>query len=70
VILQGDKPGPYRLYAVIVHLDMLNSTFFGHYLCFVKDASGRWYEADDSDVKSTTIDKVLGQKAYMLFYAR
>ena len=40
----------YNLYAVIVHLDMLNASFFGHYICYVKDLRGDWYRIDDSEV--------------------
>lgn len=38
----------YKLYAVIVHLEMLNS--FGHYICYVKDFCGIWYRIDDDKV--------------------
>ena len=29
----GDKPPLYKLYAVVVHLDMMNASFSGHYVC-------------------------------------
>lgn len=40
----------YRLYAVVVHVDMLNASFFGHYICYVKDSKGLWYKIDDNKV--------------------
>ncbi|KAL2641410.1 hypothetical protein R1flu_008997 [Riccia fluitans] len=67
---RGDRPPPYLLYAVVVHVDMLNASFFGHYICYVKDAQGIWYKIDDSKVKEVDVEKVMSQKAYMLFYTR
>lgn len=40
----------YRLYAVVVHRDVMNSSVSGHYVCYVKDSQGKWYEMDDSQV--------------------
>nr|GMD21745.1 ubiquitin carboxyl-terminal hydrolase 18-like [Ipomoea batatas] len=60
----------YRLYAVIVHVDMLNASFFGHYICYIKDFCGRWYRIDDCKVASVDLDEVLSQGAYMLLYSR
>ncbi|KAF3559587.1 hypothetical protein F2Q69_00016642, partial [Brassica cretica] len=45
----GEGSDVYKLYAVIVHLDMLNASFFGHYICYVKDFRGDWYRIDDSE---------------------
>lgn len=47
---KGDKPPLYKLYAVVVHVDLLNASFFGHYICYVKDSNGVWYKIDDSKV--------------------
>ncbi|XP_042004279.1 ubiquitin carboxyl-terminal hydrolase 18-like [Salvia splendens] len=60
----------YKLYAVIVHVDMLNASFFGHYICYIKDFRGKWYRIDDSKVASVDLDEVLSQGAYMLLYSR
>ncbi|PIN03069.1 Ubiquitin carboxyl-terminal hydrolase [Handroanthus impetiginosus] len=60
----------YKLYAVIVHVDMLNASFFGHYICYVKDFCGNWYRIDDCKVASVDLDEVLSQGAYMLLYSR
>ncbi|KAH6783617.1 ubiquitin-specific protease 19 [Perilla frutescens var. hirtella] len=60
----------YKLYAVIVHVDMLNASFFGHYICYVNDFRGNWYRIDDCKVASVDLDEVLSQGAYMLLYSR
>ncbi|KAL7159602.1 hypothetical protein ABFS83_01G039100 [Erythranthe nasuta] len=60
----------YKLYAVIVHVDMLNASFFGHYICYVKDFRGSWYRIDDCKVANVDLDEVLSQGAYMLLYSR
>ena len=42
-----DGNDTYKLYAVIVHVDMLNASYFGHYICYIKDFCGSWYRIDD-----------------------
>ncbi|CAD5329656.1 unnamed protein product [Arabidopsis thaliana] len=66
----GDGSDVYKLYAVIVHLDMLNASFFGHYICYIKDFCGNWYRIDDSEIESVELEDVLSQRAYMLLYSR
>ncbi|KAK4755830.1 hypothetical protein SAY87_009587 [Trapa incisa] len=66
----GDGSDVYKLYAVVVHLDMLNASFFGHYICYTKDFSGNWYRNDDCKVTRVKVDEVLSQGAYMLLYSR
>ncbi|KFK29759.1 hypothetical protein AALP_AA7G175300 [Arabis alpina] len=66
----GEGSDVYKLYAVIVHLDMLNASFFGHYICYVKDFSRNWYRIDDSEIESVELEDVLSQRAYMLLYSR
>ncbi|XP_030475492.1 ubiquitin carboxyl-terminal hydrolase 18 [Syzygium oleosum] len=66
----GDGTDVYKLYAVVVHVDMLNASFFGHYICYTKDFSGNWYRIDDCKVTSVGFDEVLSQGAYMLLYSR
>lgn len=46
----GDGTDVYKLYAVVVHLDMLNASFFGHYICYAKDSRGNWFRIDDDEV--------------------
>uniref|UniRef100_A0A383WM21 ubiquitinyl hydrolase 1 n=1 Tax=Tetradesmus obliquus TaxID=3088 RepID=A0A383WM21_TETOB len=65
-----EGPVTYTLSGVIVHLDQMNSTSFGHYICFVRTADGRWYICDDARVAPTSPSRVLSQNAYMLFYTR
>ncbi|KAJ1430155.1 Zinc finger, MYND-type [Sesbania bispinosa] len=66
----GDGSDIYKLYAVVVHIDMLNASFFGHYICYIKDFQGNWYRVDDSKVMSVELEDVLSQGAYMLLYSR
>ncbi|KAL5559571.1 hypothetical protein UlMin_035782 [Ulmus minor] len=66
----GDGSDVYKLYAVVVHVDMLNASFFGHYICYTKDFRGNWYRVDDCKVKSVELEEVLSQGAYMLLYSR
>lgn len=51
----GDGRDVYKLYAVVVHVDMLNASFFGHYICYIKDFHGNWYRIDDCKVKKTPL---------------
>ncbi|XP_062193160.1 ubiquitin carboxyl-terminal hydrolase 17-like [Phragmites australis] len=60
----------YKLYAVVVHHDVMNADISGHYVCYVKDPQGKWHEMDDSKVKPVSLEKVLSKCAYMLLYAR
>ncbi|XP_015890599.3 ubiquitin carboxyl-terminal hydrolase 17 isoform X1 [Ziziphus jujuba] len=66
----SDKSAVYNLYAVVVHLDIMNATFSGHYVCYVKNIQGKWFKIDDSTVESVELERVLLERAYMLFYAR
>uniref|UniRef100_A0ACD5XSZ0 Uncharacterized protein n=1 Tax=Avena sativa TaxID=4498 RepID=A0ACD5XSZ0_AVESA len=60
----------YGLYAVVVHRDVNNAAFSGHYVCYVKDSQGKWHEMDDSQVKPVSLENVRSKCAYMLLYAR
>ncbi|XVE97287.1 hypothetical protein REPUB_Repub03eG0006700 [Reevesia pubescens] len=66
----GDDTNLYKLYAVVVHVDMLNASFFGHYICYTKDFCGNWYRIDDCKVMRVELEEVLSQGAYMLLYSR
>ena len=46
----SDKAAVYNLYAVVVHLDVMNAAFSGHYVCYVKSFHGEWFRIDDSTV--------------------
>lgn len=67
---KGNHLHIYKLYAVVVHVDMLNASFFGHYVCYVKDLHGSWYRIDDCKVKRVELEEVLSERAYMLLYSR
>ncbi|XP_059456635.1 ubiquitin carboxyl-terminal hydrolase 17 isoform X2 [Corylus avellana] len=66
----GDKSPLYSLYAVVVHLDIMNAAFSGHYVCYVKNFNGEWFRIDDSTVEPVELERVLFERAYMLLYAR
>lgn len=66
----SDKSPIYRLYGVVVHLDVMNAAFSGHYVCYVRNAQNKWYKIDDSTVKAVELERVLNKGAYMLFYSR
>ncbi|KAK4795832.1 hypothetical protein SAY86_028158 [Trapa natans] len=65
-----DMPPLYVLYAVVVHLDTLNASFSGHYVCYVRDLRGSWYRIDDTEVQSVPASQVMSEGAYILFYMR
>ncbi|KAL8518401.1 hypothetical protein ACS0TY_009693 [Phlomoides rotata] len=65
-----DMPPLYMLYGVVVHLDMSNASFSGHYISYVKDLQDNWYKVDDSEVEPVELEHVLSQGAYILFYMR
>ncbi|KAK6257078.1 hypothetical protein QUC31_000537 [Theobroma cacao] len=66
----SDKSPIYRLYGVVVHLDIMNAAFSGHYVCYVKNVQNKWFKIDDSTVTSAELERVLTKGAYMLLYAR
>ena len=63
----GAATGVYYLCGVLVHQDMMNSCFFGHYIAFVKRGD-KWFCLDDDEVSEVPWGVVAKQKAYMLFY--
>jgi hypothetical protein len=48
----SDKSPIYKLYGVVVHLDIMNASFSGHYVCYVKNNQNKWFKIDDSTVSS------------------
>ncbi|CAB4314256.1 unnamed protein product [Prunus armeniaca] len=66
----SDRSVLYSLYAVVVHLDIMNAAYSGHYVCYVKNNQGEWFKIDDSSVEPVDLKRVLSQGAYMLLYAR
>jgi hypothetical protein len=67
--LDDDTPDM-ELFAVIVHVDIMGMTSFGHYFAYVRDARGRWFRANDDTVAEVSLEDVLRAPAYMLFYRR
>lgn len=58
----------YRLYGVIVHEG--HSCNSGHYHAFVRNSNDIWYSMNDSSVHQVSLDTVLRQRAYILFYQK
>ncbi|KAL8476267.1 hypothetical protein ACS0TY_028802 [Phlomoides rotata] len=67
----SDEYPIYRLYAVVVHLGIMNTAYSGgHYVSYIKDFQGAWFRIDDSRVSRVDLETVLSVEAYILFYAR
>ncbi|NXO84291.1 UBP42 hydrolase, partial [Sitta europaea] len=62
------EPLLYSLYAVVVHTGQ--TCLGGHFFCYTKASDEQWYKMNDVSVDSCGIHTVLGQQAYLLFYAR
>ncbi|KHG21118.1 Ubiquitin carboxyl-terminal hydrolase 25 -like protein [Gossypium arboreum] len=64
----SQDPRPeYSLFGTIVHLG--SSPESGHYYAYIKDAMGRWYCCNDSFVSLSTLQEVLSEKVYILFFS-
>lgn len=66
---QNKGPCDYSLYAVVVHKDVNRSTFFGHYITYVRDCYNQWHLLDDYQVHPVSWATVQEQHAYLLFYS-
>ncbi|XP_015581087.2 ubiquitin carboxyl-terminal hydrolase 25 isoform X1 [Ricinus communis] len=65
----SQDPRPeYNLFGTIVHSGY--SPESGHYYAYIKDATGRWYCCNDSYVTLSTMQDVLSEKVYILFFSR
>ncbi|OVA03360.1 Ubiquitin carboxyl-terminal hydrolases family 2 [Macleaya cordata] len=65
----SQDPHPeYNLFGTIVHSGY--SPESGHYYAYIKDATGRWYCCNDSHVSLATVQEVLSEKVYILFFSR
>ncbi|KAK7243986.1 hypothetical protein RIF29_38801 [Crotalaria pallida] len=58
----------YKLFGTIVHSGY--SPESGHYYAYIKDAMGRWYCCNDSCVTLASLQEVLSEKVYILFFSR
>ncbi|ORZ09516.1 hypothetical protein BCR42DRAFT_441582 [Absidia repens] len=56
----------HQLYAVLVLLG--HRCDWGHYFAYVKAPHGNWFRMDDEQVSPESLDEVLSQQVYMLFY--
>lgn len=65
---QSGEASKYKLYGVIVHEG--HSCNSGHYHAFVKNSTGTWYSMNDCSVHQVSLDTVLRQRAYILFYQK
>ncbi|XWS27461.1 hypothetical protein CRYUN_Cryun26dG0117300 [Craigia yunnanensis] len=63
-----DPQPEYNLFGTIVHSGY--SPESGHYYAYIKDAMGRWYCCNDSFVSLSTLQEVLSEKVYILFFSR
>lgn len=65
----------YALSGVLVHSGNSCGKIFltiegsGHYYAFIKGPTGKWYCMDDASVRQVSIQTVLSQQAYILFYS-
>jgi ubiquitin carboxyl-terminal hydrolase 8 len=58
----------YDLFGVCNHT---GGALGGHYTSFVKNANGKWYHFNDSDVSEVgLVDSIVSPKAYCLFYRK
>jgi uncharacterized UBP type Zn finger protein len=55
----------YGLYAVIAHIG--SSVRTEHYVAYVKDPRGGWFQLDDYKVSQVSLSEVLKVQAYLLF---
>jgi ubiquitin carboxyl-terminal hydrolase 2 len=57
----------YDLYGVCNHS---GSTMGGHYTAYVKNANGKWYHFNDTQVSEIKQSNIVSNKAYCLFYRK
>ncbi|OZJ05093.1 hypothetical protein BZG36_01370 [Bifiguratus adelaidae] len=56
----------YKLFAIIVHEG--TGMHSGHYVAFARGSNESWYKFDDEKVSQVSLETVLRQQAYILFY--
>jgi len=57
----------YELYGVCNHT---GGVLGGHYTSYIKNANGKWYQFNDTNVTEINIDSIVSPKAYCLFYRK
>ena len=65
---KNDGGWGYSLAGVVVHHG--SGMGGGHYTAYVKSSAGTWYHMDDSSVRQVTLQHVLEQQAYLVFYVK
>ncbi|EPS70410.1 ubiquitin carboxyl-terminal hydrolase, partial [Genlisea aurea] len=63
-----DQHPEYHLCGTIVHSGF--SPDSGHYYAYIKDTLGRWFRCNDSYVSVSTLQEVLSERVYILFFSR
>lgn len=66
--LKKEKQIIYDLIGIIVHSG--NDTRCGHYYSFCKTSNGTWVHFNDESVSTVSLQTVLKQQVYILFYSR
>jgi ubiquitin carboxyl-terminal hydrolase 8 len=67
VIGYNPKQYKYNLYAVCNHTGVMDG---GHYTSYVKNANGKWYHFNDDTIRDIGKNKIVSQKAYVLFFQK
>jgi ubiquitin carboxyl-terminal hydrolase 8 len=68
VIGYNKKSYIYELYGVCNHSGSVHG---GHYTCYVKNANGKWYHFNDTNVSEIkSVESIISPKAYVLFYRK
>jgi ubiquitin C-terminal hydrolase len=57
----------YDLYGICNHSGGVQG---GHYTSFIKNANGKWYHFNDTNVTEIEENKLISPKAYCLFYRK
>ena len=57
----------YDLYGVCNHSGNVHG---GHYTSYVKNANGKWYHFNDTNVSEISEDQLVSPKAYCFFYRK
>jgi ubiquitin C-terminal hydrolase len=57
----------YDLFGVCNHLGGASG---GHYTAYIKNANGKWYECNDTEVKEINSENIISTHSYCLFYRK
>jgi len=60
------RPPAYELVALLVHHG--RTCEYGHYVAYILRPDGLWYRCDDDSVTRVSVETVLAQPAYLLWY--